>query len=77
MLGWSSEEAERAFALEALESLAVVREGLGKKLKSDMTTETQIFGLEHLAHAASAEFTKNFIVGDGFATHSQLTCRVS
>jgi hypothetical protein len=55
------------FALKTLEGLAIVGEGFGKKLQSDMAAKAEVFGFVDFAHATGAELAENAVVRDGFA----------
>ena len=57
-------------ALKTAQSLGILGNVIGQKLERDKALEPSVFGLEHHAHAAAAEFFKNAVVRDGLISHS-------
>ena len=55
MFGWLSDGQQLRFALEARETLGVLRERRGQHLDRDVATELRVPRAVHLAHAAGAE----------------------
>ena len=54
------------FALEAFQGHAVAGHLLRKEFEGDFAAEFQVFGTIDDAHAATAEFLHDAVVGDGF-----------
>ena len=57
------------FALEAVQRLAVAQQIVGNELQGNMASEAHVFRLIDNAHAATADFSQNAIVGDCLADH--------
>jgi hypothetical protein len=55
------------FATEALESVFVVGEIVGKKFQGDGATEARIFRFVNHTHTTATKHFENAIVGDGLA----------
>ena len=58
-------------APEALQSLRVLRDLVGKELEGDKATERGVLGLVNHAHPAAAELLDDAVVRDGLADHAQ------
>ena len=59
------------FAHEAVQGLAVLGHFFGDELQGNMARQARVFGLIHHAHATTAQFSENAIVGDCLADHSE------
>src|ERR1700687_297864 len=57
------------FAAEALNSRMVLGKALGKKFQADVAAETNVLGLIHDPHSASAQLFQNAVMGDGSPGH--------
>jgi len=56
-----------SLALETLDGLAVLGQGVGQELEGDTPAETGIFGFVDHAHAATSQFSKDFVMGNGLS----------
>ena len=59
------------FAAEALESLRVLGDVVGKEFQSDKPSEVGVFGFVDDAHAATAEFLNDPVMRYGLADHEE------
>ena len=59
------------FAAEALQSLRVLGDVVGKEFQSNEPAEVGVFGFVDDAHAAAAEFLNDAVMGDGLADHEE------
>ena len=74
--------AMQAFPLEAGERLCITREFVGKELQGDVAIQLQVFRLIHYAHAPTADFAEDAVMGNrlphglGVGSHwREILCR--
>src|SRR5208337_3277684 len=59
------------FAHKAVQGLAVLGHVFRDELEGNTARQTRVFGLIHHAHATTAQFANNAIVGERLADHSE------